>query len=284
MEQAIGGLTSGGVFAALGVCVVFMYRMLGVVNFALASIGALGASIGLEFYAHGWGLPLALVFGMLGGLAISAVVGVVMATIFLEASVELRSTVTIALFVASMAVGNFVLGGSAHNFPELLGSASVSMFGAGVPVGSLIECIGAVVLAAVLGAVLRFTRLGLQLRAVAARPVTAQLMGVRAGLLTVVVWAFAGAVAAFAIMLVLPTSTSSFSPLAILIVPALAAALLAVFRSMVVAAVAGVGIGMLESLALNWGILGNYTQALPFVLIIVVMMWWRRKDVWADAR
>jgi len=41
---------------------------------------------------------------------------------------------------------------------------------------------------------------------------------------------------------------------------------------------------MLESLALNWGILGNYTQALPFVLIIVVMMWWRRKDVWADAR
>ena len=261
-----------------------MYRMLGVVNFAQAGIGALGGTVGLLLYQAGWGALPSIVLGIAAGGLIGAAIGWVMATIFLEDTVELRSTVTIALFVAMLALGNFILGGSAHSFPDLLGNASVTLAGIGLPIGSLVECAGAIILAVGLGALLRSTRIGLELRALAARPVTAQLMGIRVVPLTIGVWAAAGACATLAIMLVLHMSTNTFSPLATLIVPALAAALLGLFRSMTITALAGIAIGMAQSLVLSIGPIAGYGDALPFLLIIVVMMWWRRKDVWADAR
>ena len=279
IQQALAGLISGGVIAALGVTVVFMYRMLGVVNFAQAGIGALGGSVGLLLYGAGWATLPCVVIGIAAGTLIAAAIGWVMATVFLEDTVELKSTVTIALFVAMLAVGNFVLGGTVH-----LGNASVNLAGIGTPVGSVLECLAAVGLALALGALLRLTRIGLELRALAARPVTAQLMGIRVVPLTVGVWASAGAFSTLAIMLILHMATNNFSPLASYIVPALAAALLGLFRSMTVTALAGIGIGIAESLTLTIGPVARYSDALPFLVIIVVMMWWRRKDVWADAR
>jgi branched-chain amino acid transport system permease protein len=293
IQQALGGLVSGGVYAALGVTVVFMYRMLGVVNFAQAGIGAMGGTVGLLLYSDGYGALPSVLIGIAAGALLAAVIGWVMVTVFLEDTVETKSTVTIGMFVALLAIGNFILGGTVHSFPDLLGQASINLAGIGVPLGSLVECVGAILLAVVLGALLRYTRMGLDLRALAARPVTAQLMGIRVVPLTITVWAAAGAISTLAIMVVLNLSTNSFSPMASLIVPALAAALLGLFRSMPITAVAGIGIGIAQSLILTIEpvgfmgtqlTLGRYSEALPFLLIIVVLMWWRRKDVWADAR
>jgi branched-subunit amino acid ABC-type transport system permease component len=52
---------------------------------------------------------------------------------------------------------------------------------------------------------------------------------------------------------------------------------------MVVAALGGIAIGMLQSIILTtaWG---RYANAIPFVIIIVIMVWWRRRDVWSEAR
>jgi branched-chain amino acid transport system permease protein len=298
IQQAIGGLVSGGVYAAIGVTVVFMYRMLGVVNFAQAAIGAIGGTVGLILYTAGWDAIASVLIGLFAGAGLAAAIGWVMATVFLEDTVELKSTVTIGLFVAMLAIGNYILGGTVHKFPELLGNASIDLAGIGMPVGSLVECAAAVLLAVGLGAMLKYTRIGLDLRALAARPVTAQLMGIRVVPLTVAVWAAGGFIATLAIMLVLNLSTNSFSPMASLVVPALAAALLGLFRSMWITALAGIGLGIAQSLLLTVEIgpasagplaigqinLGRYNNALPFLLIIVVLMWWRRKDVWADAR
>jgi branched-subunit amino acid ABC-type transport system permease component len=90
-------------------------------------------------------------------------------------------------------------------------------------------------------------------------------------------------VSTMAVMFVLPTSTTSFAPLAYLTVYALGAALLGLLRSMTIAAVGGLAIGMLQSILLTSDI-GRYSQAFPFLIIIVVMVWWRRSDVWSEAR
>ena len=296
--QALGGLVSGGVYAALGVTVVFMYRMLGVVNFAQAGIGAMGGTVGLILYTAGWDAISSVAIGLLAGCILAAVIGWIMATVFLEDTVELKSTVTIGIFVAMLAAGNYILGGSVHSFPDLLGDASVNLSGIGIPLGSIAECLGAILLAVGLGALLKYTPMGLDLRALAARPVTAQLMGIRVVPLTIAVWVASGFISTLAIMLVLNMSTNAFSPMASLIVPALAAALLGLFRSMTITALAGIVLGIVQSLLLTVQVgpaslgplamgsisLGRYNNALPFLLIIVVLMWWRRKDVWADAR
>jgi branched-chain amino acid transport system permease protein len=157
------------------------------------------------------------------------------------------------------------------------------VFGNGIPIGSIIEVVGALLLALLVGLFLNRTHVGAQLRAMSERPTTAELLGIRVRTLTVAVWAFAGAVSTMAVMFVLPTSTTSFPPLAFLTVYALGAALLGLLRNMVVAALGGIAIGMLQSITLTTSI-GRYAQAVPFVIIIVIMVWWRRRDVWSEAR
>ena len=41
-RRAVAGLTAGGAYALLGVCAVFTYRLVAVVNFTGAAIGAAG--------------------------------------------------------------------------------------------------------------------------------------------------------------------------------------------------------------------------------------------------
>ena len=45
LNSVIAGLTSGGVYALLGLCVVLTYRLAAVVNFAMAAVGAVGAFV-----------------------------------------------------------------------------------------------------------------------------------------------------------------------------------------------------------------------------------------------
>jgi branched-chain amino acid transport system permease protein len=206
LEQAIGGFVAGGVYAALAVCLVLMYRMLAVLNFAQASIGALGACAALWAYDRQWSVGASVGLGVLAGAALGAVLGLVMVRWFLDASIEVRSAVTIGFFVTADAVGNRILGGSAHTFPDLFGARTLKIADTGVPVGSLVECGGAILVALAIGVFLRRTRTGTLLRALSSRPTTAELLGVRVGILSVGVWTFAAAVSTLAILFVLPTS------------------------------------------------------------------------------
>jgi len=284
VAEMLAGLVSGGVYAALAVCIVLMYQMLGVVNLALGAMGALAACMSLLCVRwFGLGPGPSTVVAVLCGALIGVVLGLLMVRYFLEASVELRTTVTIAILVGFIALGDRILNGATYNFPNLFAGPSVEIFGTGVPVGSLIEVVVAVLLAVGVQVFLRTTHLGAQLRAMSERPITAGLLAIRVRTLTVAVWAFVGAIATIAVMVVLPTSTTSFPPLAYLVVFALGAALLGLLRNMIVAAVGGVLIGMLQSIVQPSSI-GRYTDAVPFAVIVLVMVWWRRRDVWSEAR
>jgi branched-chain amino acid transport system permease protein len=284
IQQALGGLVAGGAFALIAVCLVLMSQMLGVLNFAQSALGALAACASLFALTKlHWGPWPSTVLAVACGAVVSALVGLVMARFFLETSVVTRSTVTIAFLVGVIAIGNHILNGKTYTFPNTLSGSSISLFGTGVPIGSLVEAGGAVLLAVLVTLLLKRTHLGAQLRAMSERPTTAQLLGIRVRRLTVLVWAFAGAVSTIAVMFVLPTSTTSFPPLGYLTLFALGAALLGLLQNMIVAALGGIAIGMLESIVLTTA-LGRYAQAIPFVIIILVMIWWRRSDVWSEAR
>ena len=102
MGQALAGLVAGGAYALIAVCLVLMYQMLGVLNFAQSALGALAACVSLlALTKWHWGPWPATVLAVACGALLSGVVGLVMARYFLETSVVTRSTVTIASEVAS---------------------------------------------------------------------------------------------------------------------------------------------------------------------------------------
>lgn len=284
IDQILAGLVSGGVFALLGVCLVVMYQIVGVLSFAQAGIGGLGACAALLLQnVLGWSTIPATLGGIAAGMLVGALIGWIMARFFMDASIETRSTVTIGLLVTIMAIGNRILDGKTYRFPDLFNGATIRIGGIGLPVASIVETLLAIALAVGVGLFLNRTRAGSQLRAMSTRPTTAQLLGIPVSRLTVGVWAFASGFSTLALLFVLPTSTTSFPTLAYMILGALAAALFGLLKHLLLVVAGGLLIGIIQSLIIPTAF-GNYTDAVPFVIIMAIMIYWRRKDVWSEAR
>lgn len=284
IQSAIAGLVSGGAYAALGVCVVVMYRLVGVLNFAQAAVGAFGAYVVFVLYEDGLAYAPSALAGMATAAAIAALFGFAMSTWFSEATAYVRSTVAVAMLIAVLASGFRAFGDSPRTVPELLPGVTLSVGGVVVTMAGLAAIVGAAVVAVGVGLFLSRSRTGVRLRALSERSTTAELLGIPARLLAVGVWAVTGAVSALAVVVIAPSRGGDFLALSMLIVPALAAALIGLFRSLGATVLGGVGIGLAEGLATYFTDVSPYRHALPFLVILAILLWSQRSQVWDAAR
>jgi branched-chain amino acid transport system permease protein len=284
LNLAVAGLSAGGTYALIGVCIVLLYRVGAVVNFS-QTFGPTLAVLAMTDFLDIWGLgqwtSVALAIAL--GAFIAAVQGLVMATLFRDADVMVRSTVSMAMGISLFALAVRIFHDEQRFFPNLFKSLGRKV-GDVTVTGTVIMSFGAAIVAALaLWLILSFTRLGIILRAISSRPVTAELMGVRTTGLIVLVWAIAGALTTAGLVLVAPTRPSITS-LVILIIPGLAAAVFGAMRSLALTVIGGTVLGMIESVAIDWGTIGNYRPTLSFVAITLVLLWSQRKETWSEAR
>lgn len=285
MAQAlVSGLVSGGVYAVLGICVVVLYRMVGVLSFAQAAVGAFGTFVTVAAVDGDVPLGLAVVLGVLTGAALGLLAGVVMAAWFAEAGPEVRSTVSIAMLVVVVTAGFRLFGDSPKQVPRITPDVTVEVGGVRITGGGLTAMIGALVVALVVWLILQRTDVGLRLRALAERPRTAELVGVPARRMSVAVWTVMGALSVLAVLVVAPSRTPDLLTLSMLIVPAMAAGLLASFRSLWWTVAAGLAIGIVEGGVGDIGSVAPYRQAVPFLIIVAALMWTQRGQAWDEAR
>lgn len=284
IQSAITGLIAGGTFALLGVCIVMMNRMVRVVNFATAAIGALGAYVAIVLAGHGWAYGPLLVAAAVTGAVAAAICGLVMSGWFSQAGVDTRSVVSVAFLIGILTLGTQIFGSNPRFIPALLPGAKFSVGGVVVTWASVLVVLAAIGLAVGVQTFLKHTRLGVRLRAMSERPQTAELLGVPALWLAIGVWAFTGAVAAICVLIVAPTRASDFTSMGLLVLPALAGASVGLLRSTWGAVVGGIGLGLLEGLMGNWSSIGPYQDALPLLVVIVVLMWGQRGAVWDAPR
>jgi branched-chain amino acid transport system permease protein len=283
LNLAVAGLAGGGVYALIGVCLVLSYRVGAVINFSQTFVAALATFEMTELIDKGWNQWLAIAFALVVSGVLAGGQGWLMARLFSDSTVLIRSTVTIGMAITFFALTVRIFHDAIRNFPPLFQSMHVTISSVRVT-GSVIV---SVVLAAGTAVALRLgltrTRLGVILQAVSARPTTAELMGVRTKRLIVLVWTVAGMLTCVACILVAP-SRRSIPNLSLLVIPGLAAAIFGSMTSFTLTVVGGLLIGMLESMALNWGAIGNYRPALSFVMVTVVLMWSQRKETWGESR
>lgn len=284
IDGIIAGIVSGSTYAILAVCVVVLYRLVGVLNFAQAALGAFGA------YFCYWLLQVNVpVWAAVGvGLAVSAMiaglVGWVMARWFATATVIERAVVTVVLLIVLLTAGFRLFGDTPRVMPSLLPDIAFSVGGVRVSLSSVVALVAAVIVAIGVTVVLKYTRVGLRLQAMSERPMTVQLLSVNTRVLSVSAWSGTGVVSTLALLLVAPTRNQTFESMSFLIVPAVAAALLGAFSRVWVAVVGGLGMGAIEGAAARIEGLASYRGALPFLLIIVTLIWLRRREVWDEAR
>ncbi len=132
-----------------------------------------------------------------------------------------------------------------------LSTRLVDAFGIQVPADRYVLAALTVGVIGVLWLVDRFTRFGLATRATAENERGALVLGLSPTAIGLANWILASVSAGLAIIAAAPLSGLDPAGTSLLIVPALGAALLGGFRSIAVAGLAGIGIGMLQSEILN---------------------------------
>lgn len=281
LSAAVAGLATGGAYALLGLSTLLTHRLVAVVNFAQAAVGAFGAFTMVVLFDAGVPLAAAVPCGLLVAAALHVGLGAVVVRWFAEAGVGVKAAVTIAAYTGLVALGLRLFGAQhPRRFPNPLGGPALTLGGVVVTWAAVVTMLLAVLFAVLPAVVLRRTRVGLLLRAAAERPTTAQLVGVRVPRLSLAVWAVAGAAGALAVMVVAPQLAGDFASQALLVTPALAAALVGGFRSFTWTFVGGVALGVLQGLASTVVALQQYRGVLPFLVILVVLLWTRRRDRW----
>ncbi len=182
LQQIVNTLTNAAIYALFAMGYALVFGVLDILNLAHAAIFMLGAFAALQAVL-GWHWPLvaALPFGMLVG----GVLGVLLDLVAIEPLrarsagflSPLISTIAAAIIFENVAFGAF--GPNSYSFP--LGAfpeGTITIGGAVVQPVQIFIVVMAVLLMAGLTAMLRYTKLGKSIRAVAANPFAAQVLGI----------------------------------------------------------------------------------------------------------
>lgn len=292
------GIAYGAAYAGLGVGVVTTYRATGVVNLAVGAIAMWAAYVYDEMHTTGrLYLPIVgpwtyIDTGSAKGILVSLVVGVGSSTVLCLALyllvfrplrdapqlAHVAATIGITMMLQSVALLSF--GVQQRSVESFYSDATVTIAGQPVPVDQF-EALG-ILLAATLcvTAYLKWTRSGLATLAMSDSPRSVGLFGYSPTSLALTAWGVSGALAGLAGILVAPIVQLSAQNFTLFIVPVLAAALVAKFRSIPLVFVAGVGLGVGQSIlgyakiqpwypaVLQTGV----EDALPFIVILVVLI------------
>lgn len=284
LQALVSGLVSGGVYAVLGICVVVLYQTVGVLNFAQAAVGGFGAFVTVVVAEGGTPLWIAVVLGVAAGTALGLINGGLMVRWFAESRAEVRSTVAIGVLVTITTAGFRIFGDSPRQVPDISPDVSLDIGGVVVTGAGLTAIAGAIVVASVVTWMLRRTDVGVRLRALAERPRTAELLGVPAARMALAVWAFVGGLSVLAVLVVAPARTPDLLTLTLLVVPAMAAGLMASFASLWGTVAGGLALGLLQGACGDIDGIAPYRDAVPFLVIVLALSWSQRGKIWDEAR
>jgi branched-chain amino acid transport system permease protein len=275
LQGAILGTGTG----LLAVGLVLTYRATRAINFAYGAIGGVGAALAVGLHL-GHGLPWALAVPL--AVAVGVAVGGAVERLVIR---RFREAPRLVLTVATIGLAQ-LLGGVELLIPQLLGTNSL-VGGFDTPLNRIHITVDPVILTgndllivavvpAVLAALSWFllrTEAGMAIRGIAENADRARLLGIPVARLSLLVWLVAGGFAALTVTLTAPGSglTIDAAAGATLLLPALAAAVVADLESLPAAFGVGVALGVIDQVV-RWNVDKQATETVVFLAVIMVAL------------
>lgn len=271
------GLVSGSVYGLAGVGLVLTYRTSGLFNFAHGATAALAAFLFYQFWqVNGLPWPVAfglagLVFGPLMGLALELV-----ARSLTSAPTAARVVATLGILLAVQQLIVIKYGAVALFMPPFLPIDVVDIFGVRVGFDQLIVMGLSLAGTIVVSALLRFTRLGLQMRAVVDNTDLLALTGSSPKAVRRWSWCIGSVFGAVSGIVLAPTLGLDAFVLTLLVVAAFGAVALGLFRSLPLTYLGGLVLGVGGSLVTFYSAsnpsLSGLVPSLPFMALFGVLL------------
>ena len=299
LQIVVAGLAAGGVYGLLAAGLTLVYRLTGVVNFALGELVGLAVFVTLLVAAGTGPVTQTSVGGARFALALA--VGFVVCaaagagTYLLAVQPYIARGSTIGWVAATLAVAYAIraalqagFGRPAYVFPDPLPfrrighEGFVTVGGASIEVRAFFVLAVALALAGGASLVLTRTRVGLGLRAIVEDAEGARIVGVRIDLLVGAAFALSGALAALAAVAAAPSAPFGPETGTLLGLQGLVAAVAVGFRSPLRAFAAGLVLGVVESAISDASIRGHvlgpqYETLIPVAVALVLLELGRRR-------
>jgi branched-chain amino acid transport system permease protein len=283
LEFVIAGLVLGGIYAIASAGLVITYTASGILNFAF---GALAFFIARFYYflhtQQKWGIvPAAVVAIGLAGPLLGVFLYAVLFRYLRSSSPLIKVVATVGLLVAVPSLATVIFGSAAIVQAPGLAPEPVRVFqflGVPITLDQIIVYI-CVVATMIIGAVvLRYTDVGLKVRAMVDSPAMTDLSGTNPDAVSAGVWAVSVFFAGLTGVLAAPIIGLDADTFTLLIAAAFAAVIAAKMRSLPVA----VGVGLLMGIATSliqrylppssaWT--GEIIDAIPFIVIALVLLY-----------
>lgn len=285
LQGALAGLAAGGLYAVLAVCLTLMSRLVRVVNFSQAATGMFGGYVAVWLVGQaGTPIWLATIVGIVIGGGLSALIGWIIATWLPEADTSTRSAVTVGPLLLLISLSFILFGNKPQPFTPVIAGPAFTAGNVVISQVTVVTVLLSIVVAVGCHVILTRTLVGTKLRALSERPTTAELLGIASKPLSVAVWTVTGVISSLVILIIAPSQSNDATSLAMLIVPAAAAALLGAFRRLDLAVIGGLALGILQGAVAQIDQVSFVRNFLPFLFIVGFLLWLQRKEVWDVSR
>ena len=283
VQYIIAGLVLGGIYAISSSGLVVTYESSGILNFAFGSIAYLIARL---YYflniQHSMGIPVSAVLSLVVAAPALGILLYFALFRFLRLSSSLVKVVaTLGLSVALPAVATTLFGNISILVAPGLAPQPVRVFMvAGVPItlDQVIVYISVILTVVVGGLVLRFTEVGLRVRAMVDSPAMTSLSGTNPVRVSVGVWAVSTFFAGLAGILAAPIIGLDSQHFTLLVAAAFAAVVAARLRSIPIAVMVSFAMGIATSLiqyylpsSSVWT--SRMITAVPFLFIAIFLVY-----------
>lgn len=273
MQQLINGLSLGSIYALLALGYTMIYGIVKIIHFAHGDVYMLGAFFGY-YTINVWHFNF--IMALFGSMIFCALVGMLIEFVAYR---PLRHSSRIAVLITAIGVSYFLengmsvlFSGDTRDFPQVIKQVNYEWFGIRVTNIQLLIFATTIILMIILQLIVKKTKMGRAMRAAAADPVAAELMGININGTISFVFAIGSAMAG-ATGVLIGLYYNSIEPTMGLTpgIKAFVAAVVGGVGSIPGAAVGAVIIGCLESLMQAIGF-SAFKDAAVYVVLIIVLL------------
>lgn len=273
MQQLINGLSLGSIYALLALGYTMIYGIVKIIHFAHGDVYMLGAFFGY-YTINVWHFNF--IMALFGSMIFCALVGMLIEFVAYR---PLRHSSRIAVLITAIGVSYFLengmsvlFSGDTRDFPQVIKQVNYEWFGIRITNIQLLIFATTIILMIILQLIVKKTKMGRAMRAAAADPVAAELMGININGTISFVSAIGSAMAGAAGVLI-GLYYNSIEPTMGLTpgIKAFVAAVVGGVGSIPGAAVGAVIIGCLESLMQAIGF-SAFKDAAVYVVLIIVLL------------
>ena len=272
LQQILAGLATGAIYACMALAVVMIYQAIDHLNFAQGEMAMFSTFIAWQ--ALQWGQPYWVAF--VAAVALSFIGGVLIERVLFRPIHNAPILSNIVAFIALFSILNsgagYLWDYTIKTFPTPFGHKSLL---GGLADTHEIGMIGVTLgLLGLLYLFFRGTRLGLAMRAAAANPESARLVGIRVGWMTALGWGMAASIGAVAGILIAPVVFLEPNMMLGVLLYGFAGAVLGGLTSPGGAVLGGFAVGVIENLAGTFiPYVGRELKlTIALILIVAVLM------------